>query len=84
MKYCSECGGWGVVAGQPPVEREPRLTIEVRQWAQWPEHSQWRAWVRLDGGGLVHASLHDTEPEARAAAQAYVDELLAHIRAGGR
>lgn len=68
---CVEC--W------PPVERKPRLTIETHQ----PFYqAKWTATVWVDDFSL-RDFYEETEPEARAAAQAYVDELLAHFREGG-
>ena len=67
-----------------------RLTIEVYDFNEYngeplaaPE-PPWYWQVRLDGTPIGYWRIAaPTEPEARAAAQAYVDELIAHFRAGG-
>lgn len=66
----------------PPVERKPRLTICCTG-----KSGGTRCYyeVRLDGVTIVDTCDNDPLPsmeEARAAAQAYVDELKAHFRAG--
>lgn len=67
---------------KPPVERQPRLTITVRDNSQiWKSESV--AQVYLDNRRLPDHFFGATDEEARAAAQSYVDELLAHFREGG-
>lgn len=64
-----------------PTPPAPRLTCDVV-----PEPDRGWLWrLRLDGRSLGGAEFvrAASEPEARAAAQAYIDELLAHFRAGG-
>jgi hypothetical protein len=81
---------------EPYVEpAKKRLTIQVLSWNEWNGGSRyalrddpnlpWYWRVLLDGRALGGAEVikASTEPEARAAAQAYVDELLAHFRNGG-
>lgn len=65
------------------VEKPKRLTIETRPLEFFGER-KWAAFVQVDGKTIYSPlGLADTEGSARAAAQAYVDELLAHFRAGG-
>lgn len=78
-----QCADGGRHTYEPPVERQPRLSIEVLELFK-PDGSPWfDAAVCLDGTTLQSFE-GDTEPEARAPAQKYVVELIAHFRAGGR
>jgi len=58
-----------------------RLTVDVQSFFGLPEDF-FEAYVRLDGT-TVETFERDSESEARAAAEAYVAELLAHFRKGG-
>lgn len=70
-----------------------RLTIHVHSWGEYHECSnyvppadsplRYHYEVRLDGTRLGHYGWVQSEHEARAAAEAYKAELLAHFRAGG-
>ena len=73
---------WSADEPAPEVERKSRLTIEVRPhyWARFV--GQHVAFVHVDG--YAFRTFTGTEPEARAAAQAYVDELIKHFQEGGR
>ena len=64
----------------PPNEKK-RLTIDVHPWRS--KSQAWFARVYLDTTKLLYAKPGETESEARAAADAYVSELLEHFRKGG-
>lgn len=73
----SGCKHATITTGRCSRCRQPRLTIVVE-----PDTVPVCVWVKLDGLA-VKPFYGGFEPEARAAAQAYVDELKAHFREGG-
>jgi hypothetical protein len=74
-----DCGSFGCSECTHYVTAPPRLTIEVHTGALGAAFAN----VRLDGDAIRYFERYSSEPEARAAAQAYVDELLKHFRSGG-
>lgn len=64
----------------PAEPKPPRLTIEVHTGALGAAFAN----VRLDGDPIRYFERYPSEQEARAAAEAYVEDLVKHFREGGR
>jgi len=63
-----------------PAPKPARSTITVLDMER-----GWTSYIEFDGVALVKfpCKMYQSEQEARAAAQAYIDELIEHFRNGG-